>query len=185
MLRWAWLKIERWVLYKVIVLCRIRGATERVARGFALGLIVNFFPTFGFGVFISGFFARMFGGNMAAGVLGGGVLNFVWPVLFYFNIRVGSVFLSPVVPIEEFDDVTERTINTLVWGWTFTIGAVINSLLIGLTVYSLLLLMYDQTRPKMLAWFRAHAREHQQRVRLNRRPRRKAAANTISSPPNP
>jgi hypothetical protein len=56
MLRRAWLKIERWALYNVILLCRIRGATERVARGFALGLIVNFFPTFGFGVFHFGFF---------------------------------------------------------------------------------------------------------------------------------
>jgi uncharacterized protein len=174
MLRRAWLKIERWALYNVILLCRIRGATERVARGFALGMIVNFFPTFGFGVFISGFFARMFGGNMAAGIVGGGVLTFVWPILFYLNIRVGGIFQAPVVPLDELEDVTERTISTLVWGWTFAIGALINAVVVGLTVYFLLLLLYDRTRPRMLGWFRGHARDHQRRVRLARPARSRA-----------
>jgi uncharacterized protein len=172
MLRRAWLKIERWALYNGILLCRIRGATERVARGFALGLVVNFFPTFGFGVFISGFFARMFGGNMAAGILGGGLLTLVWPILFYVNIQMGSVFRAPVVPLDELDDVTERTISTLVWGTTFAIGAIINALLVGLTVYFLLLLLYDRLRPKLLTRFRSHARSHQERVRKMRRARR-------------
>jgi hypothetical protein len=75
-----------------------------------------------------------------------------------------------VVPLDEFEDVTERTISTLVWGSTFAIGALINSLIVGLTVYFLLLLLYDRHRPKALEWFRRHAREHQRRVRLNRRP---------------
>jgi uncharacterized protein len=174
MLRRAWLKIERWALYNGILLCRIRGATERVARGFALGLIVNFFPTFGFGVFISGFFARMFGGNMAAGIVGGGLLTFVWPILFYVNIRMGSVFQAPVVPLEELEDVTERTISTLVWGTTFAIGALINAILVGLTVYFVLLLLYDRMRPKMLDWFRTKARDHQQRLRQVRETRPQA-----------
>jgi uncharacterized protein len=168
MLRWGWLKLERWMLYQVILLCRIRGATERVARGFALGLIINFFPTFGFGVFISGFFARLFGGNMAAGIVGGGLLTFVWPILFYLNIQVGGVFLRPAVPLDDLEDVTERTISTLVWGTTFAIGAFLNALIVGMTVYFLLLLLYDRTRPKLLGWFRRHARTHQQRVRLTR-----------------
>jgi hypothetical protein len=166
MLRRAWLRIERWALYNVIRLTRIRGATERVARGFALGLVVNFFPTFGFGVFISGFFARMFGGNMVAGVLGGGLLTFVWPILFYLNIRVGAIFRKPVVPLEELEDVTERTINTLVWGWTFSIGALINGLVVGFTVYFLLLLLYERKRPRMLAWCQRHSLGHQRRFRL-------------------
>jgi uncharacterized protein len=168
MFRRAWLNIERWALYNVILLCRLRGATERVARGFALGLIVNFFPTFGFGVFISGFFARMFGGNMAAGIVGGGLLTFVWPILFYVNIRMGSIFQAPVVPLEELEDVTERTISTLVWGSTFAIGALLNAIVVGLTVYFLLLLLYDRLRPKMLDWFRHKARDHQRRMRYVR-----------------
>jgi uncharacterized protein len=168
MLRWGWLKLERWMLYQVILLCRIRGATERVARGFALGLIVNFFPTFGFGVFISGFFARMFGGNMVAGIVGGGVLTCVWPILFYLNIHMGGVFLRPAVPLDQLEDVTERTISTLVWGSTFALGALLNALVVGLTVYFLLLLLYDRTRPILLRWFRSHARTHQRRIRLIR-----------------
>ena len=70
MLKRAWLALERGLVFNLIRLFRIRGQSERVARGFALGLIVNFFPTFGFGVLISGFFARLFGGNAIAGLVG-------------------------------------------------------------------------------------------------------------------
>jgi hypothetical protein len=51
--------------------------------------------------------------------------------LFYVNIQMGSVFRAPVVPLNELDDVTERTISTLVWGTTFAIGALINALVVG------------------------------------------------------
>ena len=77
------LKIERCILFNVIRFFRIRGTSEKVARGFALGMVVNFFPTFGFGVLISGFFARLFGGNTVAGFVGGSTLTFFWPLLFY------------------------------------------------------------------------------------------------------
>ena len=86
-----WLRIERGFLYHVIRLFRLRAASEKVARGFALGLVVNFFPTFGLGVLISGFMARALGGNAVAGLVGGATLTFFWPLLFYLKIRVGGI----------------------------------------------------------------------------------------------
>jgi hypothetical protein len=167
--RW-WLALERCVLFNLIRLFRIRGQSERVARGFALGFMVNFFPTFGFGVVISAALARLLGGNIVAGFVGGATMTFFWPLLFYFNLRTGGLFVRPPVVIDELDDVTEKTMDALVWGQTFTLGAVVNSLLAGLVLYTALRLCYRQMRPGALAYFRRHARDHQRRFRRPRPP---------------
>ena len=55
--------------------------------------------------------------------------------------------------------------EALVWGQTFTWGAVVNSVVVGLVIYVLILLAYGRVRPPALAYFRRHAREHQSRLR--------------------
>jgi uncharacterized protein (DUF2062 family) len=158
-----WLRVERGFLYQVIRLFRIRAASEKVARGFALGLVVNFFPTFGFGVLISGFIARAAGGNAIAGLIGGATLTFFWPLLFYLNIRVGGWFYQPPIPVGQVEDVTKKTVEALVWGKTFMMGTFINIVVVGLAVYGLLRLLYARIQPDMLRYFRAHATDHQRR----------------------
>lgn len=162
-----WLRIERSVLFYVIRFFRIRGESERVARGFALGLIVNFFPTFGLGVLFSGVFARVFGGNVAAGLIGGSLLTFFWPVLFYANMRTGSWIEQRRNPIRDPTEITERTMSALAWGQTFSTGAIVNSLVAGAAAYLVLRLLYERTRPSALAYLRAHAREHQRKFSLH------------------
>jgi uncharacterized protein (DUF2062 family) len=162
------LRLERNLLYQAVRLTRIRGASEKVARGFAVGLVVNFFPTFGFGVLVSGFLARVTGGNFVAGLVGGAVLSFSWPLLFLLNLWTGSLIYSPSIQINDLSEVTEKTMRALVWGQTFTAGAVLNSLVGGAVVYLLLRLLYEETRPAALAYFRRHAREHQRRFRRRR-----------------
>lgn len=164
-----WLRVERGFLFQVIRLFRIRSASEKVARGFALGLVVNFFPTFGFGVLISGFIARALGGNTVAGFVGGATLTFFWPLLFYLNIRTGGLLQPPAVPLTDVADVTEKTVSALVWGKTFMLGAVLNTLVVGGLVYGVLRLIYAKVRPCTLHYFRSHAKDHQRRFR--RRPR--------------
>lgn len=168
MLKRAWLTIERCFLFNVIRLFRIRRQSERVARGFALGLIVNFLPTFGFGVVFSGALARIFGGNMIAGFVGGASLSLAWPLLFYINVRVGGLLIPPSVAVEGLEDVTEKTISALVWGKTFLVGAAFNVAFFGMLVYLLLRLVYHQIRPPTLAYFRHHARDHQRRFGRHR-----------------
>ncbi|HSH16089.1 MAG TPA: DUF2062 domain-containing protein [Verrucomicrobiae bacterium] len=162
------LKLERGFLRQLVRLLRVRDTNDRVARGVAAGLIVNFFPTFGLGVLISGFVARLFGGNAIAGLVGGASLMFFWPVLFYLNIKVGGLMLPPDVVVNELGDVTEKTVNALVWGKTFLLGAVLNSLAVGLAVYFLTLLLYGRLRPAVLTWCREFMRSHQIRFRRRR-----------------
>jgi uncharacterized protein len=158
-----WLRLERGFLYQVIRLTRIRGASERVARGFALGLVVNFFPTMGFGVLVSGFVAKAFGGNVVAGFVGGASLNFFWPLLFFLNLRTGSLLVRPPSVVEDLENVTAGTMSALMWGQTFTVGALLNGFLCGTAVYLLLRFVYERGRPMALTYFRRHARDHQRR----------------------
>jgi uncharacterized protein (DUF2062 family) len=144
-------------------LFRLRESRERVARGFALGLVINFLPTFGAGVLISGFVARALGGNLVAGIIGGASLTFAWPLLFYFNMRVGSLLVQPRRAIEHFGDVTVEAMTTLAWGWTFMVGALVNLLVAGFAAYGAMYLLYGPFRPHAVRGLRRAA------TRLNRR----------------
>ena len=160
--------LERCVLRHCIRFFRIRQTTERIARGFAVGLAPNFFPTFGFGFMVSAFLARVTGGSVVAGVIGGLSLSLLWPVLFFLNMQTGSIFLSPRVLIDDMDDVTEKNIKAALWGPAFTTGAILNSLIAGTLAYAVILLFYHQVRPRALRYFRRHARGHQRRFRQRR-----------------
>jgi uncharacterized protein (DUF2062 family) len=168
MWRRCWLNLERSLVYQAIRLTRLRGASEKVARGFAVGLVVHFFPTFGLGVLISGFLARLAGGNFVAGLVGGAILGFAWPLLFLLNLWTGSLLFEPARQVPDLEQMTEKALKALVWGQTFMAGALINSLVVGGVVYLLLRLLYEETRPAALAYFRRHAREHQRRFRRPR-----------------
>ncbi|MCL4789868.1 MAG: DUF2062 domain-containing protein [Verrucomicrobia bacterium] len=163
MLLRLWLRLERGFLYYTTRLFRIRDNVERVARGFALGMIVNFFPTFGFGVVISGFIARMLGGNLLAGFVGGATLTFFWPFLFYLNMLAGG-WVYGRFPIKDTEEVTEAAIRALVWGKTFTAGALLNSAVVGLLLYGLLYWVFSRYRARGLARLHRAMKRHQRKV---------------------
>lgn len=148
-------------------LFRVRESRERVARGLALGLVVNFLPSFGFGVLISGFFARVLGGNLLAGLVGGASLTFAWPLLFYANIRVGALFVRPPRVLDDLGDVTDETVGALVWGQTFAVGSMVNIATVGLLVYVVALTVYNPIRPIAVRSLR-HAAVRLRRRRLAR-----------------
>jgi len=165
-------RVIRYFRYNAIRFFRIRAASERIARGFALGMIINFLPTFGFGVLISGFFARMFGGHTIAGLIGGASLTFAWPLLFIFNIRAGSWILQVESPEIASEDTIAKLLDQLLWGRAFVLGMTANMLGAGLAVYLVIRLLYRRIRP----WAIAHLRR-----RVSRRPRRKQIAAAINS----
>lgn len=155
---------------------RIKSSRRKAARGFAMGLACNFYPTFGLGGFISGFLARLFGGDMIAGFIGGSLLAPFWPLIFYFNIHVGGLFLRPPIAVDDLDDITPQTVNALVWGQTFAIGSVINSIFFGTLAYFFFLLAYERTRPNAIQWLR-------QRIRSRRALRASRTASLASNTP--
>lgn len=147
-------RFGRYLRYNFIRLFRIKAASEKVARGFALGMIVNFLPSFGAGVLISGFVARALGGNVVAGVIGGASLTWAWPFLFYLNIRVGSWLLHKRAAITDPDQLSNGALGKAVWGQSFSVGAFVNCLVIGGLVYLVLRLLYEQIRQPALGLLR-------------------------------
>jgi uncharacterized protein len=156
------LRIERALLYYLIRLFRIRDATERVARGFAVGLMVNFYPTFGFGVLIAGVLSRLLGGNVIAGLVGGACLTFFWPFLFYLNLVTGG-WMQGRFLVRDPSEITEAKMRSLVWGIPFTTGAIVNSVVLGIISYLLLLWLFQHYRPATLGLLHGAMKRHQRR----------------------
>lgn len=157
--------MKRYFFYQAIRLFRIRARSEKIARGFALGIIINFLPTFGFGVVISGFVARLFGGHSVAGFVGGATLTFAWPILFALNVKLGAFILEGKSSVGISEEVTEEMMNKLVWGRVFVVGMIANMLAVGLTVYLTTRLLYRHIRPVALRLLRRHIRARPSRRR--------------------
>src|SRR6478752_362796 len=87
--------LKRRFKYLLIKLLRLKDHSHKVALGFSLGSIVNFIPTFGFGLMISVGLAKLCKGNSIAGLIGGMLFMWAFPLLFYLNMVVGS-YIFPV-----------------------------------------------------------------------------------------
>jgi uncharacterized protein (DUF2062 family) len=146
-------KAHRPMHYHALRLFRVRDGAERAGRGFALGMIVNFFPTFGFGFLISGVLAKLCRGNFIAGLAGGALLTPFWLVLFYMNMVVGGWLMDRVHPIT-LDQITEATVQKHVWGTTFLVGAGVNSVFFGLIAYGFVTWLMQEHRVAVLKKFR-------------------------------
>ena len=129
-------------LYQAVRFFRLGGTREKAARGFAIGLACYFYPTFGLG----GFLAGLCRSSMFAGFVGGTTQAFVWPFVFYLNIRTGGLFVRPPIAVDDLEDVTEKTMSLLMWGKTFAIGALVNSLLAAVAAYFVFLLLFQRVR---------------------------------------
>ena len=65
------------------------------AKGLAIGVFSGCFPFFGFQTLIGVFFAKLAKGNIVLAVIGTWISNpFTYIPLYYFNYKVGSIFLN-------------------------------------------------------------------------------------------
>ncbi|EGL82706.1 Protein of unknown function DUF2062 [Caldalkalibacillus thermarum TA2.A1] len=149
-------KAERRIKYFIIRLLRIKDKTHKIALGFTLGLLINFVPTFGFGPLVSVVFARLFGGNAVAGLLGGISLIWIFPLLMYLNFAVGYVLLpieveELVEDIEGAEDVLEAGVEL---GRAFFVGMAVNMLVTGIILYAALYIALTHFRRAMLRYIR-------------------------------
>ena len=85
----------RWVRYHYLRLVRLNDSPEKVASGFAIGVAVGIFPTFGLGIVIVIFLAWLTNINKASAIIGSLVMNpwtspFFWALSFF----IGSLMLG-------------------------------------------------------------------------------------------
>jgi hypothetical protein len=81
---------------KILSLFRYQnGSPFYNAKGLAIGVFSGCFPFFGFQTLIGIFLAKLFKGNIVLAAIGTWISNpFTYIPLYYFNYKVGSIFLN-------------------------------------------------------------------------------------------
>ena len=87
--------ITRWVRYVYLKVVRIDDSPEKVARGFAFGVIIGIFPTFGLGLIIAALMAGPLRINKAAAIIGTLVMNpWTSPLFWALSFLSGSLMMG-------------------------------------------------------------------------------------------
>ena len=91
------MRFKRDITYKKILsLFRSQnGSPFFNAKGLAIGVFSGCFPFFGFQTLMGVFFAKIAKGNIVLAAIGTWISNpFTYIPLYYFNYKVGSIFLK-------------------------------------------------------------------------------------------
>ena len=132
------MRFKRDITYKKILsLFRNQnGSPFFNAKGLAIGVFSGCFPFFGFQTLLGVFFAKIAKGNIVLAAIGTWISNpFTYIPLYYFNYKVGSIFIrnSTNITIDR-----NLGINDL-WeqGSIFSIKLLLGSSLVGLFLASI------------------------------------------------
>jgi uncharacterized protein len=150
--------------YLCIRLLRIHDKVHSIARGFTIGVLMNFIPSFGFGPFFSTVSPKLVKGNTVAGFIGGVAFIWAFPLFFYCNVIVGEAIL-PInletkidIIIEEFEEGIEQPDEvisaSLKIGKAFLVGMFVNMVLFGFVVYFLVYYVIKRYRKEVLRFIR-------------------------------
>ncbi len=106
------------------------------AKGLAIGVFSGCFPFFGFQTLLGVFFAKLAKGNIVLAAIGTWISNpFTYIPLYYFNYKVGSIFIRNSTNINAdrhlgINDLWEQ-------GSIFSIKLILGSFLVGLLLASI------------------------------------------------
>lgn len=131
------MKFGRWLRYKTLKLLRIKETPDLIAKGIAIGVSVDFLPTFGLGAIFAYFFATIFRVNRIAAVITSLALKWLIIPFYAANIMVGRVILGRPTGEVQLPEVTSffslQTVKQL--SDAFLVGSVVNALCSGIVVY--------------------------------------------------
>ena len=123
-----------------------------VAFGCALGIAINFVPTFGIGFIVAFGLAVLLRANRASAVAASTITGPLVPLMYGLNLLVGGFILTPVsghndivdfvrsqyLSIMKLRNVQERIFGFVDFiGSTFLLGAAVNAVLFGVATYYL------------------------------------------------
>jgi len=144
---------RRRLRYYILKFLRLKGTPWKVALGFAVGAVVNFYPTFGFGVPLAGALAGFVRGNIPAGLIGDILFKPLFPAFFYLDLLLGNMLIG-----QRNADISRAVIDLaklepgafLTVGKVFLIGAFINSLLVGLLLFMIIFKVFKSYRRQLI-----------------------------------
>ncbi len=122
----------------------------KVALGCALGISINFIPTFGVGFILAFFLAALLKISQAGAAVTSLLTGPLVPLMYALNFIIGGLVLAPVMEKENLLDFIigqyslilkvgnfkEKILSILeLFGLTFLVGSAINAIIFGLIVY--------------------------------------------------
>lgn len=130
------MKFSRWLRLKSHRLMRLRGNPNLIAMGIAIGVSVDFLPTFGLGVIFAYVFATIGKVNRIAAVITSLALKWLIIPFYGMNIMVGKLFVRDAGPGMGAPDVAFFSLAAMkhVSG-AFFLGSVINALIFGVAAF--------------------------------------------------
>lgn len=152
------MQIRRWFRYHYLKLLRTRDHPASIAKGIAVGVALDFLPTFGTGLIFAYILAVVFKFNRIAAV--GAAILFKWGIPFFYlaNYTVGQIIFGQY---SEPDQPIAVNISELFQfgGWhaisrAFLIGSAVNALAAAAISY---LLSY---------WLLSCRRSRQRKIRV-------------------
>ncbi len=150
------MSLKRRIKYYLLRLFRIKDSPQQVAYGLALGFVPSWFPTFGLGPLLSIGMAKGFRVNILAALIGGVIGTPIWPILFFFNYKMGSMILERQHRVDEIDDVNyEHVVNETLGslqsgGFTFLTGACVNMIISTIAIYVIVFILFKRYRVTIL-----------------------------------
>lgn len=147
------MRIKRYFRYQYLRILRLKDTPDKIARGVALGVALDFLPLPFISLFVAWIVARLARWNSLAAVITAAALKpAVFTIFFPLNVLVGSLFVEGrtvhpqqvQVPVAEpaiepqalASFFSPATLKAL--GWPFLVGSLINASISFLLVYFLL-----------------------------------------------
>ncbi|MCF6094048.1 DUF2062 domain-containing protein [Microaerobacter geothermalis] len=141
-------KILRSLRLQYLKLLRTKGAPAIVARGFAIGIFIEFItlPTLGVAVILLYPLVRLFKGNLPASIIGFIIGKFIIPLFLYFNLNTGMILIGDKVTKE----MTEVSGLALLKekGVALILGSAINGFIVAIFSFFLVYILLGLYRKK-------------------------------------
>lgn len=132
------MNFRRWMRYMLIKIKRMKDNPQKLARGLALGVFLNFLPTFGTGFLIALVAARFLRANVFLACSAALATKWCIPILYAFNLKVGQMVLG--MPSETLGTIWTKIAGLdlsgiLSLGKPFLLGSVLNSIVASYISY--------------------------------------------------
>lgn len=97
-----WRKIYRKLKYEYYKLIRMKGAPSFIARGFGVGMFIEFItlPTFGAAFLLLFPMTRLLRSSFSASLIGFVIGKIILPIFMLPNLKLGNVILGKKPPLE-------------------------------------------------------------------------------------
>lgn len=135
------MKLPRKIKYYYLKYKRTKDTPKSIAKGIALGISLDFFPTFGLGLILAFFTAGLFKANRPAAVLAAIAGKWAIPFFYYLNYKIGQLFTGMgSARYGAFDlKVMFQVINFKNLSYVFLVGSFINGIMVALVTYYIVL----------------------------------------------